>query len=87
MIAAVIYSLCAVMAAVCAYLLLQAYRRGGYRLLLWSGLCFAGLTINNLLLVCDKLVFPDIDFSFWRNLSMLLSMAVLLYGLIWDTES
>lgn len=87
MIAAIIYSLCAVMAAVCAYLLLHAYSRGGYRLLLWSGLCFAGLTINNLFLVCDKLVFPDIDFSLWRNLSMLLSMAVLLYGLIWDTES
>jgi hypothetical protein len=40
-----------------------------------------------MLLVCDKLVFPDIDFSIWRNMSMLLSMAVLLYGLIWDTES
>jgi hypothetical protein len=75
------------MAAVCAYLLLHAYWRGGYRLLLWSGLCFAGLTVNNMLLVCDKLVFPDIDFSLWRNTSMLLSMAVLLYGLIWDTES
>jgi hypothetical protein len=86
-IAAIIYSLCALTAAVCAYLLLQGYRRGGYRLLLWSGLCFAGLTVNNLLLVCDKLVFPDIDFSVWRNASVLLSMAVLLYGLIWDTES
>jgi hypothetical protein len=85
--AAIIYSLCALTAAVCAYLLLRAYRRGGYRLLLWSGLCFAGLTINNLLLVCDKVVFPDIDFSFWRNATMLLAMAVLLYGLIWDTES
>lgn len=87
MIAAIIYSLCAVTAAVCAYLLLLAYSRGGYRLLLWSGLCFAGLTINNLFLVCDKLVFPNIDFSVWRNASMLLAMAVLLYGLIWDTES
>jgi hypothetical protein len=86
-IAAIIYSLCAVTAAVCAYLLLLAYSRGGYRLLLWSGLCFAGLTINNLFLVCDKLVFPNIDFSVWRNASMLLAMAVLLYGLIWDTES
>jgi len=86
-IAAIIYSLCALTAAVCAYLLLLAYSRGGYRLLLWSGLCFAGLTLNNLFLVCDKLVFPNIDFSLWRNASMLLAMAVLLYGLIWDTES
>ena len=87
MIAAIIYSLCALTAAVCAYLLLLAYSRGGYRLLLWSGLCFAGLTINNLFLVCDKLVFPDIDFTVWRSASLLLAMAVLLYGLIWDTES
>jgi hypothetical protein len=85
--AAIIYSLCALTAAVCSYLLLQAYRRGGYRLLLWSGVCFAGLTINNLFLVCDKLIFPNIDFSLWRSGSILLSMAVLLYGLIWDTES
>jgi hypothetical protein len=70
-----------------AYLLLQDYRRGGYRLLLWTGLCFAGLTINNLLLVIDKLILPlDVDLSLWRNATVLLSMAVLLYGLIWDTE-
>ena len=35
---ALIYSLCAFAAATCAFLLLQSYRRGGYRLLLWSGL-------------------------------------------------
>ena len=46
-----------------------------------------GLTINNLLLVVDKLILPaDIDLSLWRNATVLLSMAVLLYGLIWDTE-
>ncbi|HXE02663.1 MAG TPA: DUF5985 family protein [Hyphomicrobium sp.] len=85
--AAIIYGLCALTALTCAYLLLQGYRRGGYRLLLWSGLCFVGLTINNLLLVVDKLILPaDIDLSLWRNATVLLSMAVLLYGLIWDTE-
>ena len=87
MMAAIIYTLCALTALACAYLLLQGYRRGGYRLLLWSGLCFAGLTINNLLLVIDKLILPpDIDLSLWRNATVLLSMAVLLCGLIWDTE-
>ena len=46
-----------------------------------------GLTINNLLLVVDKLILPpDVDLSLWRNATVLLSMAVLLYGLIWDTE-
>ena len=58
MMAAIIYTLCALTALACAYLLLQDYRRGGYRPLLWSGLCFAELTINNLLLVIDKLILP-----------------------------
>jgi hypothetical protein len=84
--AAAIYSLCAVTAGVCAYLLLLAYRRGKYRLLLWSGLCFAVLTINYIVLVLDKVIFPDIDFSLVRILSALTAMSVLLYGLIWDTE-
>jgi Family of unknown function (DUF5985) len=86
MVAAIIYGLCALTAALCTVLLLQAYRRGGYRLLLWSGLCFAGLTLTNLLLVIDKLVLPDVDLSPWRTLLSLVAMTVLLYGLIWDTE-
>jgi hypothetical protein len=53
---------------------------------LWSGLCFAGLTLNNVLLVLDKLVFPLIDLSVSRTLIALLSMMILLYGLIWDSE-
>lgn len=84
--AAIIYALCALTALACAYLLLLAYWRGRYRLLFWSGLCFAGLTANNLFLVLDKLVFPLIDLSVWRNSVALLAMSVLLYGLIWDAE-
>ena len=84
--AALVYSLCALTALFCAYLLLQAYRRGGYRLLLWSGLCFVGLTLNNLLLVLDKLIVPDMDLSIWRTSVALAAMTVLLYGLIWDSE-
>ncbi|HVT51501.1 MAG TPA: DUF5985 family protein [Dongiaceae bacterium] len=85
--AALIYSLCALAALVCAFLLLRAYFRSRYRLLLWSGLCFCGLTMNNVLLVLDKVAFPDINFSPWRAVSAAVAMAVLLYGLIWDAES
>jgi Family of unknown function (DUF5985) len=84
--AALVYSLCALTALFCAYLLLQAYRRGGYRLLLWSGLCFVGLTLNNLLLVLDKLILLEMDLSIWRTSVALVAMTVLLYGLIWDSE-
>ena len=82
----VIYLLCAAAAATCAYLLLQAYRRGGFRLLLWSGLCFVGLTLNNLILVADKVIVPHIDLSLYRTSVALIAMTVLLYGLIWDSS-
>ena len=81
----IVYSLCAITAFACSYLLIQAFRRGGYRLLLWSGICFAGLTVNNLLLVYDKIVL-DNELSLLRTSVALVSMAVLLYGLIWDTQ-
>ena len=81
-----IFGLCALTAAVCAFMLLQAYGRSGYRLLLWSGLCFVGLTVNNMLLVLDKVVFVDTDLAAWRTSAALIAMLILLYGLIWDTE-
>ena len=84
--AVAIYTLCMLTALTCTYLLLQAFRRGGYRLLLWSGLCFAGLTLNNILLVVDKIILPLVDLSIWRTAIALAAMTVLLYGLIWDTE-
>jgi hypothetical protein len=84
---ALIYSLCAAAALACATLLLRAFSRSGYRLLLWSGLCFAGLTMNNLLLVLDKIVFPfAVDLSIARSSVALASVSVLLFGLIWDAE-
>jgi hypothetical protein len=82
----VIYSLCALTALLCAGLLLQAYRRSRYRLLLWSGLCFVGLTANNALVVLDKIIFREVDLSLWRLVVALIAMMVLMYGLIWNAE-
>ena len=84
--APIIYLLCAVAAFLCTFLLLRAYKRSRYRLLLWSGLCFAGLTLNNLILVIDKVVLSGADLSVWRTSVALIAMAVLLYGLIWESE-
>ena len=81
-----IFGLCAVAAATCAFLLLQAYRSDGYRLLLWGGLCFVGLTLNNLILVVDKIIVPHVDLSIWRASLALIAMTILLYGLIWDAK-
>lgn len=85
--AALIYSLCAITACLSALLLLRAFRRSGYRLLLWGGVCFCGLTVNNVLLVIDKVVIPTaVDLSLWRHFTALGAMIVLLYGLIWEKE-
>lgn len=87
MVSSFIYGLCAATSAVCAAMLLGAYRLERYRLLLWSGLCFVGLTVNNLVLLLDKIVLPDVDLSALRLFVALIAMTILLYGLIWDTES
>lgn len=84
--AAAIYSLCAITALACTILLAHSYVRNRYSLLLWSSLCFAGLTLNNLLLVIDKVLLPSVDLGIVRNSVALLSITVLIYGLIWRTD-
>lgn len=81
-----IYLLCAVTSLICAWLLLRSYRRSGFPLLFWSGLCFSALAINNMILVFDKLVFPDVNFSIWRLSSALVALLLLLFGLIWQDD-
>lgn len=80
----IIYSLCALTSLACAVLLLRSYTRSRYRLLLWSGLCFSGLTLNNVLVVLDKVIFPDVDLSSWRLATGLLALLLMLFGLIWE---
>jgi hypothetical protein len=80
------YLLCSITALLCAWLLLRAYRRSRYRLLLWGGICFVGLTFSNLMVMVDKFVIPYLDLSTWRLLLALVSVMVLLYGLVWDSE-
>lgn len=84
--AGIIYGLCAATALGCAWLLLRGYAQGKSRLLLWSGLCFLGLGLNNLLLVLDRLIFIGVDLSTVRLIPALIGMALLLYGLVWETK-
>jgi hypothetical protein len=84
--AGIIYGLCALTAFLCSFLLLKAHSKNRYKLLLWGGICFIGLTASNALLVIDKLMMPMVDLSTWRYTITLLSMLILLYGLIWDKE-
>lgn len=82
----IIYGLCAITALFCTVMLIRAYLKTKYRLLLWGGLCFASLTINNILLVLDKIVMEQTDLSMWRSITALTGMIILLYGLIWEKE-
>lgn len=84
--ATLVYALCAITSLACAVLLLRGYLRSRARLLLWSGLCFAGLAANNVILLVDKRVVPGTDLSLWRSLPALVGVAILLYGLVWETR-
>ena len=82
-----VYLLGIVTSVSCAWLLLRAYGRVRRRLLLWSGLCFGGLAVSNLLLFLDLVIFPKVDLYVWRLLAASAAMMLLLYGLIWESES
>jgi hypothetical protein len=85
--AAVIYTLCALTALACAVLLLRAFRETRGQLLLWSGLCFVGLTLGNLLLVVDRvLTGPETDLTTPRLAVAFFSLLLLLFGLIWEHD-
>ena len=81
-----VYILCALASLFCALLLLRSYRRQRTRLLLWSTLCFVGLAINNLLLVIDLVLVPEVDLSLVRTSTALVSMLLLVIGLIWEAS-
>jgi hypothetical protein len=85
MMAMIVYGLCILTSTTCAVLLLRGYARSRFRLLLWSGICFIGLALNNLLLFIDVNV-PDVDLSAWRSVPALAGVMLLLYGMIWETR-
>jgi hypothetical protein len=84
--AEVVYLLCAITSIGCAIMLLRGYSNSKVRLLLWSGLCFVGLALNNIILFIDLVIVPNLDLSLWRSLTSLGGLALLLYGLIWDAR-
>jgi len=70
----------------CMALLFRGYARTRSRLLLWSGLCFIFLTVNNVLLFVDNVILPDIDLRLYRLLAALIGIGCLLYAFIWEAE-
>jgi hypothetical protein len=85
-IADLVFLLCAATSLACAVLLLRGYARNRVPLLLWSSLCFVGLAVNNVLLVVDLVVIPGRDLSLFRHMTALVALALLVFGLVWDSE-
>lgn len=83
----VVYILCAITSISCAVLLLRSYRASSVRMLLWSGLCFSFLALNNILLVLDLTVLPEVDLSTVRSIPEVIGLGLLLYGFIWDEKA
>ena len=82
-----LYLLALITCMACTALLLRDYLRTRARLLLWSILCFVGLSINNALLFADLVLFPTGDLRIFRAAAALVGMAFLLYAFIWEAES
>jgi hypothetical protein len=79
-----VYLLCAATALVCGGLLFRGLRRSATRLLLWCGLFFLSLALENLILFYDLIIVPDIDLFAVRTSVALVGVMLLLVGLIWD---
>lgn len=57
------------------------------RLLLFSGVCFAGLTATNALLFIDLVVLPtEVDLAPLRALLTLAALSILVFGMIWHAR-
>lgn len=83
---ATVYILCFATSAVCALLLVRSYVRTRAALLLWSSLCFVFLALNNLFVVIDVLLIPQVSFQLPRLAFSICAVSVLLFGFIWDLE-
>jgi len=83
---AALYILTIATTLLCSILLLRAYFRVRNRLLLWSGLCFAGLTIDNVLVLADNVLYPATDLYTYRLASAAIAISLLLFGLVWERQ-
>lgn len=83
----ILTSLAMLTSAACMWLLFRAYAASRLRLLLWSGLCFVFLTVNNVFLFLDLVIFPvEVDLRPYRLAAALIAVGFLLYGFIWESE-
>jgi hypothetical protein len=81
-----VFILCAATCLLCAIMLFRGYARTHVGLLFWSGLCFVGLMVDNLMLYADLFVFHDVSLVIWRKLPGFVALVLLNFGLIWESK-
>jgi hypothetical protein len=81
-----VYAMCFLTSAACAWLLLSSFRHHRQPLLLWSAVCFCLLALNSFLVFIDIILLPDINLLSLRLATNLLAVGVLLYGFVWESE-
>jgi hypothetical protein len=82
----ILYLLAVLTCLACTILLVRYYWQTRVRLLLWSALCFVGLSINNFFLFIDLVIGPAVDLRPVRLIAALIGLLFLLYGFIWEAE-
>jgi hypothetical protein len=86
MIQLVVNVLGTLVSGLCAVLLLRAYGSVHKRLLLWAGLCFAGLCLSNAIVVADLFLIEEVDLYRARLAVAAAAMLVLVYGLVIESD-
>ena len=81
-----VYGLCLAASGLCAGLLIRAWYRVRSRLLFWTALSFVFLTLNNLALVADMVVFPGVYLWPLRFIPAFVAVCILLFGFIWESD-
>jgi hypothetical protein len=42
--------------------------------------------LENVLLYVDVVMFPDVNLALWRKIPGLVSLAILVFGLVWESK-
>lgn len=82
-----LYAVAILTSLLCTILLWRGWRQRGFRLLLWSAVCFAGLTVNNLILFVDLVLLPDLDLRPLRLAASLVGILAMLWAFLAEEPS
>lgn len=85
MVPATVYLLCGLTSLICAILLYRSYRSTRNQLTYWTALAFSFFTLNNFMVVADFVVYRSVDLSLVRTLPLFVGVAVLVFGLVWES--